>query len=135
MVLPKSIPPRRDPASLVREVDAAIRLHDTRALDRIKERLQPRWWEGALTGLLFVAGLGLIIVLYPLLPRPNNAVFGFLLFFVILFILALIASLESLLARQRALRDLVVHLLRERTSQAPAAPPARPTEDSTPPEV
>lgn len=106
-MLPKPYPP--DQESLSREVYATLKIKDIQDYYRLKERLTVKWWEFLVMALLFVSALGFIVTTLYLLPPKNlQLYFRFLAFWSILLVIALIASIEILIAKVRAL----YHLLR-----------------------
>ncbi len=106
MVLPEDCPPTRDPEKLIREVDAAIRLNDIQKLQKQRDALELKWWESGVVLLLFISGLGFILTIFKLIPSTNAVLFWFVFFWFLLFTLALVASVEMLIAKIRALREL-----------------------------
>lgn len=105
MVLPQEGFPR-DPKRLIREVDAAIKIKDIEMIQKCRDRVELKWWESGLLALLFVAGLGFIITIYKILPAQNPTLFKFVFFWFLLFVFALIVSIEFLLMKINALRQL-----------------------------
>lgn len=90
----------------MREVDAAIKIRDIGELQRCRDSLEVKWWESAIVVMLFISGLGFIITIFKLIPSQNSALFWFVFFWFILFVLTLIAAVEFLLAKINALRRL-----------------------------
>ena len=106
MILPENFRPSHKPDELLREVDAAIKVRDIGRLQKWRDTIEIQWWESLLVVLLFIAGLGFIITIYKLLPAENRALFYFVFFWFFLFTLALVASVEMLIAKISALRGL-----------------------------
>ena len=106
MILPDNFRASREPETLLREVDAAIRIRDIERLQRWRDALEVRWWESATVVMLFVSGLGFIITIFKLIPAGNRALFWFVFFWFFLFTLTLVASVEMLVAKINALRGL-----------------------------
>ncbi|MBX7243912.1 MAG: hypothetical protein K1X53_00335 [Candidatus Sumerlaeaceae bacterium] len=96
----------RDPKKLVREVDAAIRLSDIEKLQRYRDAVESKWWESGLVVLLFISGFAFIITIFKLIPGQNPALFWFVFGWFFLFVMAVVASIEFLLTKIRALRRL-----------------------------
>ena len=107
MILPENFRPSHKPDELLREVDAAIKVRDIGRLQKWRDTIEIQWWESLLVVLLFIAGLGFIITIYKLLPAENRALFYFVFFWFFLFTLALVASVEMLIAKISALRGLI----------------------------
>ncbi len=107
MILPDNFRPSRRPDELLREVDAAIKIRDIGRLQKWRDTIEIQWWESFLVVMLFIAGLGFIITIYKLLPVDNRALFYFVFFWFSLFTLALVASVEMLIAKISALRGLI----------------------------
>ncbi|MCX7625417.1 MAG: hypothetical protein N2Z21_04320 [Candidatus Sumerlaeaceae bacterium] len=127
MKMPKTRDPRTD--ELVREIDALIRLYDVTELHRLREKLAPKWWESGLRVLLFVAGLGFLITIYKLIPSDSALLFGFVFGWFLLFVLALLASIEYLLLKIHALSRLyewqtriIDHLIKQSVGAAKEKP-------------
>jgi len=95
-----------DPGTLLREVNAAIKIRDIETLQRCRESLEFKWWESAIVVMLFISGLGFIITIFKLIPSQNPALFWFVFFWFILFVLTLIGAVEFLLSKIGALRRL-----------------------------
>ncbi|PKO15029.1 hypothetical protein CVU37_13570 [candidate division BRC1 bacterium HGW-BRC1-1] len=106
MILPDNFRPSRKPDELLREVDAAIKVRDIGRLQKWRDTIEIQWWESFLVVMLFIAGLGFIITIYKLLPVENRVLFYFVFFWFFLFTLALVASVEMLIAKISALRGL-----------------------------
>lgn len=110
---------------LVKELDALIRLYDVTELHRLREKLEPKWWESGLRILLFVAGLGFVVTVYKLIPSDSPLLFGFVFGWFLLFVLTLLGSIEYLLLKIRALSRLyewqtrvVDHLIKQSVDAA-----------------
>ena len=106
MLLPENSRLPRDANSLLREVDAAIKVKDIEITQRWRERVEPQWWESGVIILLFISGLGFIITIYKLLPSQNALLFRFTFFWFLLFVITLIAAVEFLLMKIAAMRKL-----------------------------
>lgn len=105
MALPKPYP--KDAEKLLREVSATTKIHDIKEYYKLKERVEVKWWESAIVFVLFIAGLGFVFTMIYLVPVENREIFfRFLAFWSGLLILALIATIEFLIAKIRALRRL-----------------------------
>ncbi len=105
---------------LLTEVDALIRLYDVKEHQRLREQLQGQWWESGLRILVFISGLGLLITAYKLIPHDSQLLFGFVFSWVFLFVITLLAIVEHLLHKIRALcrayelqHRLLEHILKE----------------------
>lgn len=106
MLYPDKDPLPRDPKVLLREIDAAIRIKDLETIHKCREVLTPKWHESAIVVMLFVSGLGFIVTVFKLIPDENKALFWFVFGWVLLFTLSLVAAVEFLLWKFRALRRL-----------------------------
>jgi len=106
MILPEEFRPSRDPKTLLKEVDAAIRIKDIQKVHRYRERIERQWWESGIVVMLFISGLGFMITIYKLIPANHNMLFWFIFFWFALFVLTLITTIEILLAKISALRSL-----------------------------
>lgn len=110
---------------LVKELDALIRLYDVTELHRLREKLEPKWWESGLRVLLFVAGFGFVVTIYKLIPSDSPLLFGFVFGWFFLFVITLLGSIEYLLLKIRALSRLyewqtrvVDHLIKQTVDAA-----------------
>lgn len=106
MILPEEFRPSRDAGTLIKEVDAAIRVKDIQKVHRYRERVERQWWESGIVVMLFISGLGFIITIYKLIPHDQPMLFGFIFFWFALFIFTLVATIEIVLAKINALRAL-----------------------------
>lgn len=106
MILPEDFRPARDAKTLLREVDAAIRVKDIQKLYRYRAQVERQWWESGLMVLMFISGLGFIITIYKLIPFERPLLFWFVFFWFALFVLTLIAIIEMILTKLSALRAL-----------------------------
>lgn len=110
---------------LVKELDALIRLYDVTELHRLREKLEPKWWESGLRVLLFVAGFGFVVTIYKLIPSDSPLLFGFVFGWFFVFVITLLGSIEYLLLKIRALSRLyewqtrvVDHLIKQTVDAA-----------------
>jgi len=111
-MLQKSYP--YDPKNLEAEVSAVIKIKDIEELYELKERVSIKWWETVLILLLFASGFGFILTVSKLIPISQPFVYWFSLFWGVAIILTLIACIEFLIGKFRALRRLYeihTHLL------------------------
>ena len=106
MALPEDIRLPRDRETLLREIDAAIKIRDIEKVQRWREQIELKWYEAGIVMLLFISGLGFVITIYKLIPQQNNALFWFVFFWFLLFTITLVAAVEFLLAKISALREL-----------------------------
>lgn len=106
MILPDSYRPSREPKKLLREVDAAIKMRDIERRQRWHEALEFRWWESGVVVMLFVSGLGFVITIFKLIPAENRILFWFVFSWFFLFTLTLVASVEIIVRKITALRNL-----------------------------
>jgi len=97
-------PPPRDPKKLLVEMDARIKVRDIREWDRLRRQVEVKWWESGLVALLFVSGVGIMFTIGKIIPSDNELLYGFILTWAGLFVLTLIACIEFLLMKFRALR-------------------------------
>jgi uncharacterized membrane protein YcjF (UPF0283 family) len=95
-----------DPKNLEAEVSAVIKIKDIEELYELKERVSIKWWETVLILLLFASGFGFILTVSKLIPISQPFVYWFSLFWIVAIILTLIACIEFLIAKFRALRRL-----------------------------
>lgn len=94
---------------LVREVDATIKIKDIKEIYRLKDIISIKWWETALVLLLFFSGTGFLITLSQLnylFPPEKSIVLTFILFWFIILMFILIATVEFLINKIKALRKL-----------------------------
>lgn len=140
MVLSKDPRLPRDADALVREVDAAIRIHDLKSMQRMREALEVKWWEPGIVVLLFISGLGFIITVFKLIPADNSMLFWFVFFWFLLFTMCLLTTVEFLLRKISALRNLydlqarlVEQLLANLQKSGRPQMPSCPVEDALPP--
>ena len=107
----------RDPQALLRDFSVSIQLKDIKRLQKLHERLAPRWWEHGFLALLFLSTASFLVTLItvrfsgveqarPALDYILYVSFG-------LMMISLIAVLEFLLAKVTALRLLYQLLTRE----------------------
>lgn len=106
MLLPENLRLPRDRDTLMREVDAAIRIKDIEVVQKYRDQLELKWWESGIIVMLFISGLGIIITMYKLIPAENNLLFWFVFFWFLLFTVTLISAVEFLLFKIAALRRL-----------------------------
>lgn len=98
---------------LLKEVSARIKIKDIKELYQLRDQVVFKWWETLILLLLFGAGLGFIVTAFFLVPEKNTDIFfNFLTFWVVLLTLTLIATIEFLILKFRALRRL--HTLHSR---------------------
>jgi hypothetical protein len=120
MGLPKPFPGDAD--KLLREVSAITKIRDIKEYYQLKDRLEVKWWESAILFVLFAGGLGFVFTLLYLVPTRNTHIFFRLLaFWATLLILALIATLEFLISKIRALRrlhEIHTHLIEQLQHEA-----------------
>jgi hypothetical protein len=65
-----------------------------------------KWWESALLTLLFVSGSALMITIAQLAPADNDLLRWFIVVWCGLFVLTLLACIEFLILKFRALRKM-----------------------------
>ncbi|MCX7014388.1 MAG: hypothetical protein NTW86_17855 [Candidatus Sumerlaeota bacterium] len=74
MTPPPPLP--HDKKTLLREVDASIKIRDIKQMDRLRDQVDVKWWESGLILLLFVCALGFMIstalYLTAQSPRPGE---------------------------------------------------------------
>ncbi len=130
----------RDPESLSKELSATFKVKDITEYYRLKDRLQFRWWDFFFLALLFIGGLGFIVTAIYLLPPKNFELYmRFLAFWAIMLAFAVIALLEILVAKMKALHRMVSYharfiegmqrQLRELQLQTPPSAPAKEKEE------
>lgn len=105
-ILPEDFRLSHDPKTLLREVDAAIKIKDISKIHRYRDQVELKWWESGIVLLLFISGLGFMITIYKLIPHTTTALFWFVFFWFALFTMALIATIEFILLKIHALRQL-----------------------------
>ncbi len=97
-------PYSRDPEVLSREVFATLKARDILEYYQLREQVQMKWWEVLVMALLFIAGLGFMVTLLYLLPPKNVELYlRFLKAWIILLVIAGIATLEIILVKVRAM--------------------------------
>ena len=95
---------------MLRDLSVSIQLKDIKRLQKLHERLAPRWWEHGFLALLFLSTTSFLVTLItvrfsgveqarPALDYILYVSFG-------LMIISLIAVLEFLLAKVRTLRQI-----------------------------
>lgn len=97
-------PESHNPKKLLVEMDARIRVRDIREWEKLKRQVEVKWWESGLIALLFISGVGTIVTLAKILPDDNRLIYEFVLAWCVIFVLALIACIEFLILKFRALR-------------------------------
>jgi len=123
MKISDSIEPKSGKTTLAQEVDALIRLYDVTEFEKLREATEPKWWEHGIVVLLFVSALGMLASGYKLIPNNVAAIHWFVMFWVVLFVATLVAVIEFVLRKLRALRrlyELQSRLLRHLMSQEAA---------------
>ena len=95
-----------DPKNLAAEVSAVTKIKDIEEMYELKEKVSIKWWETVLILLLFASGFGFILTVSKLIPISQPFVYWFSLFWIVAIILTLIACIEFLIAKFRALRRL-----------------------------
>ena len=120
------MPPERfphDKDDLLREVDVRIRLRDIRQAYKLKDRLEPKWWETGVIILQFAAALGVIasLLLYTnVAAEPLNR---WMIFWFTLLILTVVLSFEFLLVKIYNLRranDMAIRIFEDLRNQLEA---------------
>jgi hypothetical protein len=106
MPLPENARFPRDRETLLRELDAAIKIRDIERVQRWRDRVELKWYEAGIVLLLFISGLGFVITIFKLIPHNNAQLFWFVFFWFLLFTITLVAAVEFLLAKIHALRQL-----------------------------
>jgi hypothetical protein len=100
----------RDKDSLLREVDASIRIKDIRTLDRLRDTARVRWWESGLILLLFASGLGFLTSVVFLMTTQSDKARLWLekstLFWFLPLVFSIILTLEIILTKIAAMRRL-----------------------------
>ncbi|MDK2972468.1 MAG: hypothetical protein PWP23_2223 [Candidatus Sumerlaeota bacterium] len=99
-----NFPPSHNPKSLLAEMNARIKVRDIREWDRLRRQVEVKWWESGLVALLFVSGAGLLVTVAKLAPRHNDLLYWFIIGWCGLFILTMVACIEFLILKFRALR-------------------------------
>jgi len=136
MTPPPPLP--HDKKTLLREVDASIKIRDIRQMDRLRDQVEVKWWESGLILLLFVCALGFLVSagLWLTARSPQaEAIFlkaVFIWFMPLVF--SIILTLEAILRKINALRRLhhlsaqVLESMREDLARLAARPeaPAQP---------
>lgn len=105
-------PPPRDPKQLLTEMDARIKVRDIRKWESLKRQVEVKWWESGLVALLFVSGAGMAVTIYKLVPADNWLLRAFIVTWCVLFLFTLLACIEFLIFKFRALRS-----MHERTAE------------------
>jgi len=100
----------RDKDSLIREVDASIKIKDIRTLDRLREMARVRWWESGLILMLFASGLGFLTSVVFLMSTHSDKARVWLekstLFWFLPLVFSIILTLEIILTKIAAMRRL-----------------------------
>jgi len=105
-------PPPRDPKKLLMEMDARIKVRDIRHWDKLKRQVEVKWWESGLIALLFVSGAGMAVTIFKIVPADNWLLRAFIVTWCVLFLATMIACIEFLVFKFRALRA-----MHERTAE------------------
>ena len=129
MRFPPPLP--RDKETLLRELDASIKIKDIQALERLRERVEIKWWESGLILILFVSALGflssVVLLLRRASPISGALMQRWVLVWFIPLVFAIILTLEVVLAKLNALRRLnqatahVLEALRQEVVQLSSA--------------
>ncbi len=98
------IPPPRNPRKLLAEMDARIKVRDIREWDRLKRQVEVKWWESGLLALLFVSGAAMMVTIAKTVPDDSALLRNFIVAWCGLFVLTLLACIEFLIVKFRALR-------------------------------
>ncbi len=96
----------KDIKDLETELDAVVKMRDIEELYDLKDRVSIKWWETGMVLLLFGSGFGFILTASRLIPLVEPFLYWFSLFWVGAIVLTLIACIEFLIAKFRALRRL-----------------------------
>lgn len=102
--MPEPYPEDKD--TLLREVSATIRIRDLRELDKLRDQISIKWWESTLILLLFVSSTGFVATVGRVLLAQESKISIFVLVWFCAMIVALVATLEFILMKLRALRRL-----------------------------
>ena len=97
-------PPPHDPKKLLAEIDARMKVRDVREWEKLKRKVEVQWWESALLALLFISGCTMVITVGAVMEDMNPILRGFIVAWSALFIVTLIACIEFLIMKFRALR-------------------------------
>jgi len=108
---PRPQPPLpRDKETLLREVNARIRIKDIKALYRLRDEIEVKWWEPLVLLLLFCSALGflgfIVLILMNVKPSVQPLLQKSSLIWCIPLVLTLVLTLEMVLSRLNALRQL-----------------------------
>lgn len=98
------VPRSHNPKTLLAEMDARIKVRDIREWEKLKHQVEVKWWESGLLALLFISGIGVLVTIANLVPDQNELLHDFILGWCIVFALTLIAAIEFLILKFRALR-------------------------------
>lgn len=99
----------KNPEVLVKEVDATIKIKDIKEIYRLKDIVAIKWWETLLVLILFFSGTGFLFTVLQtdyLFPPDKSIILKFILVWFVILILTIIATIEFLLQKFRALRKL-----------------------------
>ncbi|MFH0793126.1 MAG: hypothetical protein V2A74_03750 [bacterium] len=102
--MPEPYPDDKD--ALLREVSATIRIRDLGELHKLRDQISVKWWESALILLLFVAATGFVATAGRILIAQESKISLFVLIWFCAMVVALVATLEFILLKLRALRRL-----------------------------
>lgn len=86
------------------EMDARMKVRDIREWENLKRRVELKWWESGLLALLFISAVGALVTVAKLVTVENRLLYGFIIAWCGLFILTLVACVEFLITKFRALR-------------------------------
>src|SRR5690606_3924300 len=74
--------------------------------ERLKNTVAVKWWESGLLALLFVSGGAMMVTIAQLAPKDSPLLRWFIVLWCGLFVLTLLACIEFLILKFRALRKM-----------------------------
>jgi len=100
----------RDKETLLREIDASIKIKDIRTLQRLRDAVEVKWWESGLILALFVSALGFLACVALWLTADSASAKTWLeksvFFWFVPLVFSIVLTLEVVLAKLAALRRL-----------------------------
>jgi hypothetical protein len=105
-IFPDNLVPK-DPDKLVREVAATTKIKDIKRYHKLRDRVEFKWWESGVLILLFASAIGTAFNFMWFIPAKRHAGFYLSAFCVVLFVISIVISIEFLVAKLRAARQMI----------------------------
>lgn len=101
----------RTPEELAREVDATLRAREEKEWARLRAELAGRWYEFFLLAGVFAFSIGVVATIILAIPSDNVALYRFMVFWLLGFVLMIVLTVEFLIRRYRTVRRVAMLLL------------------------